>query len=206
MRSPLTRARLDTELLTETPDVQPSRAALLRDLGQMRDLVTDLLESERLASPHAALHREPTDLAALVAEVVAALDGTPAIAQNLQADVPVLQLDRTRMRLLLRNLLDNALRHSVGAAQPPEVSLVQTAEGAIQITVRDFGTGVPDDQLPHLAQPFHRPDTARTREGGGVGLGLYLCRLVALAHGGSLVVRNAQPGLEVAVLLPVQGE
>jgi signal transduction histidine kinase len=206
LRSPLTRARLNTELLPETPDVQQSRAALLRDLGQMRDLVTDLLESERLASPHAALHREPTDLAALVAEVVAALDGTPAIAQNLQADVPVLQLDRTRMRLLLRNLLDNALRHSVDAAQPPEVSLVQTAEGAIQITVRDFGTGVPDDQLPHLAQPFHRPDTARTREGGGVGLGLYLCRLVALAHGGSLVVRNAQPGLEVAVLLPVQGE
>ncbi len=203
LRSPLTRARLNTELLPETPDVQQSRAALLRDLGQMRDLVTDLLESERLASPHAALHREPTDLAALVAEVVAALDDAPTIKQNLQADVPVRQLDRTRMRLLLRNLLDNALRHSVDAARPPEVSLVQTAGGAIQITVRDFGTGVPDDQLPHLAQPFHRPDTARTREGGGVGLGLYLCRLVALAHGGSLVVRNAQPGLEVAVLLPI---
>jgi signal transduction histidine kinase len=193
-------------LLPETPDVQQSREALLRDLGQMRDLVTDLLESERLASPHAALHREPTDLAALVAEVVAALDGAPAIVQNLQADLPVLQLDRTRMRLLLRNLLDNALRHSVDAAQPPEVSLARSADGTIQIAVRDFGTGVPDDQLSHLAQPFYRPDTARTRSSGGVGLGLYLCKLVALAHGGSFVVRNAQPGLEVAVLLPVPGE
>jgi signal transduction histidine kinase len=171
----------------------------------MRDLVTDLLESERLASPHAALHREPTDLAALVTEVVATLDGAPAIVKTLQPGVPVLQLDRTRMRLLLRNLLDNALRHSVEAAQPPEVTLAQTADGAIQITVRDFGTGVPDDQLLHLAQPFYRPDTARTREGGGVGLGLYLCKLVALAHGGSFAVRNAQPGLEVAVSLPVQG-
>jgi signal transduction histidine kinase len=214
LRSPLTRARLNTELLPETPDVQPSRAALLRDLGQMRDLVTDLLESERLASPHAALHREPTDLAALVAEVVAAIDaapssqrnGAPAVVQTLQPDLPLLQLDRTRMRLLLRNLLDNALRHSVDAARPPEVALAQLADGAVQITVRDFGTGVPDGQLPHLAQPFYRPDTARTREGGGVGLGLYLCRLVALAHGGNLLVRNARPGLEVAVLLPVQGE
>ena len=210
LRSPLTRARLNTELLPETPEVQPSRAALLRDLGQMRDLVADLLESERLASPHAALHREPTDLAALVAEVVAALDaapngsvnGTPAIVQNLQPDVPALQLDRTRMRLLLRNLLDNALRHSADAAQPPEVLLAQTADGAVQITVRDFGTGVPDDQLPQLAQPFYRPDSARTREGGGVGLGLYLCKLVALAHGGSFTVRNAQPGLAVCVKLP----
>jgi signal transduction histidine kinase len=202
LRSPLTRARLNTELLPETPEVQPSRAALLRDLGQMRDLVTDLLESERLASPHAALHREPTDLAALVAEVMAALDGSPSVVQTLQPNLPMLQLDRTRMRLLLRNLLDNALRHSADAAQPPEVLLAQTADSALQITVRDFGPGVPDDQLPHLAQPFYRPDSARTREGGGVGLGLYLCKLVALAHGGSFTVRNAQPGLAVCVTLP----
>ena len=89
------------------------------------------------------------------------------------------------------------------AARPPEVALAQLADGAVQITVRDFGTGVPDGQLPHLAQPFYRPDTARTREGGGVGLGLYLCKLVALAHGGSFAVRNAQPGLTVCVSLPV---
>jgi signal transduction histidine kinase len=202
LRSPLTRARLNTELLPETPDVQQSRAALLRDLGLMRDLVADLLESERLASPHAALHREPTDLAALVAEVVAALDGAPAVVQHLHPTLPMMQLDRTRMRLLLRNLLDNALRHSVDAAQPPEVLLSQTADGAVQITVRDFGPGVPEDQLQNLAQPFYRPDTARTRESGGVGLGLYLCKLVALAHGGSFTVRNAQPGLAVCVTLP----
>jgi signal transduction histidine kinase len=113
-----------------------------------------------------------------------------------------MQLDRTRIRLLLRNLLDNALRHSADAAHPPEVLLAQTADRAVQITVRDFGTGVPDNQLSHLAQPFYRPDSARTREGGGVGLGLYLCKLVALAHGGSFALRNAQPGLAVCVTLP----
>jgi len=61
---------------------------------------------------------------------------------------------------------------------------------------------VSEDQLSQLGQPFYRPDTARTREGGGVGLGLYLCRLVAQAHGGTFTVRNAQPGLEVVVSLP----
>jgi signal transduction histidine kinase len=75
----------------------------------------------------------------------------------------------------------------------------------VVIRVRDFGPGVAHDQLAQLGQPFYRPDAARTREGGGVGLGLYLCRLVAQAHGGSFTVRNAQPGLEVQVELPSSG-
>jgi len=211
LRSPLTRARLNTELLPETAEVQPSREALLRDLALMRDLVTDLLESERLASPHAALHREPVDLAALVCDVVCELQsahaqadgsGAPDIDTALPAALPPLPLDPTRMRLLVRNLLDNALRHSSQAPDAPQIEVQALADGAVQLTVRDFGPGVADDQIPNLGQPFFRPDAARTREGGGVGLGLYLCRLVAQAHGGSFVVRNARPGLEIVVVLP----
>ena len=75
LRSPLTRARLNAELLPEDGDAQPTREALLRDLALMRELITDLLESERLASPHAALQREPTDLPALAREVIGQLAG-----------------------------------------------------------------------------------------------------------------------------------
>ena len=232
LRSPLTRARLNTELLPETPEVQASRDALLQDLALMRDLVTDLLESERLANGHAALNREPTNLIELVAEVVKGLppslplpaplpgeSASPQITQKLAADLahlPLPWLDRTRVRLLLRNLLDNALRHSTNASQPPclEIKHAQDETGGavVRITVRDFGSGVPADALPHLAEPFYRPDSARTRVGvggsggGGVGLGLYLCKRVALAHGGSFVVRNARPGLEVSVELPIQNQ
>ena len=202
LRSPLTRARLNTELLPETPEVQPSREALLRDLALMRDLVTDLLESERLASPHAALHREPVDLAALVRDVVGELQA-PDVNVQLPKALTSLQLDSVRMRLLVRNLLDNALRHSVGAAFAPQIEVLPTPQGGVQITVRDFGPGVAEAQIPNLGQPFFRPDAARTREGGGVGLGLYLCRLVAQAHGGTFAVSNAQPGLQVQVRLPL---
>ena len=201
LRSPLTRARLNTELLPETVDVQPSRDALLRDLALMRDLVTDLLESERLASPHAALHREPVDLAALAQSVVDELQASEVSVLS-PSDLPQLQLDPLRMRLLVRNLLDNALRHSAEAPSAPQIELLPTPQGGVQITVRDFGPGVDEAQIPHLGQPFFRPDAARTREGGGVGLGLYLCRLVAQAHGGSFAVSNAKPGLQVQVLLP----
>lgn len=211
LRSPLTRARLNTELLPEYPDVQASRDALLRDLALMRDLVSDLLESERLASPHAALHRELVDLTSLVRDVVQELHSAPghadgfnvrAITAQLPQSLPMLALDPTRIRLLLRNLLDNALRHSIGIDKGPRIEVQAIENRMVQLKVRDFGPGVAEDQLPHLGQPFFRPDAARTREGGGVGLGLYLCRLVAQAHGGSLTVRNVQPGLEITVLLP----
>ncbi len=203
LRSPLTRARLNAELLPATPEGQAERDALLRDLGEMRDLISDLLESERLASPHAALLRENIDLVALVHEVVAELPQSDEVELDLSPDVPLMPLDRTRMRLLLRNLLDNALRHggvAAGATQPPRLSL-RRVQGAVEVEVRDFGPGVEEAQLERLAEPFFRTDSARQRATGGVGLGMYLCRLVALAHGGSFTLRNAQPGLSILVRL-----
>jgi signal transduction histidine kinase len=209
LRSPLTRARLNTELLPETAELASMRQALLRDLGEMRDLVTDLLESERLGQGHAALHLEATDLGALAREVAqevaANAPARGAVQLRIDEGLPLLPLDRTRMRLLLRNLLDNALRHSEKASAAPELH-VRHVDGAVVLCVRDHGPGVDPASLPHLAEPFYRADVARQRSTGGVGLGLYLCKLVALAHGGEFSVRNVQPGLEVRLALRVGGQ
>jgi len=198
LRSPLTRARLNAELVDEGP----ARDALLRDLAQMRDLITDLLESERLAGGHAVLHTEPTDLNALIGEVCTTQVGTGAVHCELAGALPALPLDQTRLKLLLRNLLENALRHTPQGSASPVVRTALTGD-AVSLTVRDHGPGVADAHLAQLAQPFYREDSARQRATGGVGLGLYLCRLVAMAHGGTLTIRNARPGLEVTVRLPV---
>ena len=200
LRSPLTRARLNAELVAEGA----ARDALLHDLAEMRDLITDLLESERLAAGHAALHTEAVDLNALLRDLVSAQFGTRGVALALDARLPVLALDAARIRLLLRNLIDNALRHSADAALAPVVS-TRVDDAAVLLTVRDHGPGVDDAQLPLLAQAFYRPDSARQRATGGVGLGLYLCRLVAQAHGGTMQLRNAHPGLAVEVRLPRRG-
>ena len=196
LRSPLTRARINAELVPEGEH----RDALLRDLGEMRDLITDLLESERLVAGHAALQTETVELAALVREV-AGSNGFAARALRLELDDSVdrVRADPTRLRLLLRNLIDNALRHSAGATEPPTVFLARTADGGLELGVRDHGPGVSDEQLQRLAEPFYRADSARTRSAGGVGLGLYLCRLVAQAHGGELRIERAAPGLRVAM-------
>ncbi len=206
LRSPLTRARLNAELLPENEEVDPQRAALLRDLQEMAALITDLLESERLAGQHAALQRAPTDLPALAREVLAELavrhPRATAVEVEVSTGLGAVSVDAARVRLLLRNLVDNALRHGGGAdAPPPRIRLSLSDKGAACVEVRDHGQGVPEEQLSQLAEAFYRPDTARTRSAGGVGLGLYLCRLVAQAHGGRLELRNAHPGLSVTVTL-----
>ncbi len=202
LRSPLTRARLNAELLPATPEGEAERAALLRDLAEMRDLISDLLESERLSSPHVALQREPVDLTALVREVVAEHPEGGRVVLDLAEGLPRVAVDRLRIRVLVRNLLENALRYGLDAPEPPRIALRAAQQGGIELEVRDFGPGVDAAQLEHLTEPFYRTDSARQRATGGVGLGMYLCRLVAEAHGGRLTVRNAQPGLAVSAVLP----
>jgi signal transduction histidine kinase len=107
-----------------------------------------------------------------------------------------------RLRLLLRNLIDNALRHGGVAATAPCIT-TRVVDGQVRLSVRDFGPGVDEAQLSHLSEAFYRADAARQRSTGGVGLGLYLCRLVAQAHGGTLHIRNARPGLELTLGLPI---
>ena len=202
LRSPLARARINTELLDESTE----RDALLRDLGEMRDLITDLLESERLADVqaggHAALQTEAATLAEIVHEQCDAQAAAGMLALQLDETLPALPLDRARVRLLLRNLVDNALRHGSASGPATIVSTVGTPQ-SVQLVVRDFGPGMDESQLQHAADAFYRADAARLRSTGGVGLGLYLCKLVVEAHGGTLALRNAHPGLEITAVFPL---
>ena len=195
LRSPLTRARLNTELLDDSPE----RSALLRDLAEMRDLISTLLESERLAQGHAALQAEPTNLASLAREVAAEV--STALTLQLDDSLGAVQADPMRLKLLLRNLLNNVQRHAAQATQAAELFLQREADGRMALGVRDHGPGVDPAQLARLGEAFHRPDSARTRASGGVGLGLHLCRLVAEAHGGELRLTQPGPGPGLAVAM-----
>jgi signal transduction histidine kinase len=163
----------------------------------MRDLIGDLLESERLAAGHGALQRERCNLNTLVQDVAATQFAEAGLQLRLDPALPERMLDPARIRLLVRNLIDNALRHGATASTPPRLE-TSFDGGRPRLVVRDFGPGVDAAHLALLGEPFHRPDAARQRSTGGVGLGLYLCRAVARAHGGELSIRNAAPGLEVA--------
>ena len=129
--------------------------------------------------------------------------GASQVTVDAPADLPTVAVDPARVRLLIRNLLDNALRHGAGAEQAPVVRLVGGRTEGPHRGARPTGPVCPRTR----SNSWRRRSTARTvrahRSAGGVGLGLYLCRLVAKAHGGSFEVRNAQPGLQVTVTLPL---
>jgi hypothetical protein len=161
LRSPLTRARLNTELLPETRRAAPARRPAARPAGLMRGLITDLLESERLASPHAALQREPVDVPALAQRCWPnwrpATRHPAANAAARRTGLPTLALDPSRMRLLLRNLLDNALRHGGTPPTRPNCTWHRRPRTACASRCATTAPASPRTNWPTWPSPSYRP-------------------------------------------------
>lgn len=184
LRSPISRLNLGLALL----DDSAAARSLREDTQQMRHIVETLLDAERLGSAHTVLDRSDVRLPELA----------EALRQRYFAQEPRLQircigeprarLDAARIELLLKNLVGNALRHAPEG--PVELTIVGR-DGQVQFSVRDHGPGIATAQRAHIGEPFYRSDASRARETGGTGLGLYLARQVARAHGGDLVLEDA---------------
>lgn len=200
LRSPISRMTLALALQDDTAATR----ALRHDLLEMRSIVETLLDAERLQSPQVALQREAVDAAQLVRDLVAEFFADePRLQLDLQ-ELPRVSLDAARVQLMLKNLIGNALRYSAPEDGPVEVTL--RADGRwLEFRVRDHGPGIPPEQRKGLGEPFYRPDASRARETGGTGLGLYLARQVARAHGGELTLEDvAGPGALFIVRLPLE--
>jgi signal transduction histidine kinase len=202
LRSPLTRARVNTELLEESP----ARQALEADLTELDALLGELLESERLRGRHAALACEAVDPTELLTGLVEGSFRGATITLDLDPPGTWLPLDPVRIRLLARNLLKNALAHTPpGGPAPLLQSHVDEAHWTL--VVSDSGPGIAPEHLRHITAPFYRADPSRQRASGGVGLGLYLSRVIAEAHGGTLEIESAPgKGTTVRVSMPVPRE
>jgi len=197
LRSPITRMRINLELIEETEAQQ----TLINDLQEMEELISALLESEKLNNRHAILNRSQFDLAASIDSIVDQYFPDCDIDMDL-SPMPV-TLDEVRIRLLVKNLLDNACRYSGSSGKAVKISLTQLDQQLL-LTVADQGPGVSAKDLPHITEPFYRTDGARLRKTGGYGLGLYLCRLIAEAHDGELVIESKLgEGMRVCLKLPV---
>ena len=167
----------------------------------MESLIEELMETERLSSRHTTLNKAQYDIVELVNELVAANFGDAGINTLLPESPVLLDVDAARIKLLLKNLLDNAVRHTPETSLAPEIQLSADKDNVI-ITVNDHGNGIDAMHLPHLTEPFYRVDPSRQRETGGYGLGLYLCRMIAEAHGGGLEIESKEgKGTRVVVTL-----
>lgn len=199
LRSPLTRAKIAVQMLEDSSTQQ----SIDDDLNEMQALISEILEAERMNGRHAALNRESVDPTALLANMVAEFAEIP-IEQTVNGDLPKMPLDETRMKLMLRNLIGNAITYSKNAERAPQVC-ASLQENSLIIEVRDFGEGIAEEHLPRLTEPFYRADASRTRSTGGFGLGLHLCKLIAEAHGGVLTISSTLgEGSCMRVQLPIE--
>ncbi len=192
LQTPITRLRLRAELM----DDETLRDKMLADLAAMQALVEEgLAYAGSTAAPKEAAIL--TDLDALAASLVADYtDAGKPVSLTGSSGRPMLTRPHT-LRRLLGNLVDNALKFG-GSAE----LVLEQADNAPVIMVRDRGPGIPEAELDKVFEPFYRLESSRNRETGGTGLGLAIARQLANALGAELILRNrAEGGLEARVML-----
>jgi two-component system OmpR family sensor kinase len=197
LRTPLAAVSAYAELFHRGADKRPDDLAramtgISRESDRMKELVEDLLLLARLDEGQ-PLERAPVEIGALAAEAVEtarALDPTRPL--DLQAGQAVVLGDRASLRRVLDNLLGNVRSHT-----PPETPAhvrVSSVNGSAVLEVADEGPGLPPDELGRVFHRFYRADASRSRESGGVGLGLSIVAAIAEAHDGTVSVAEAPGG------------
>ena len=208
LRTPLSVLQAQLEAMED--GIEPTNTAsvvLLQDeVATLTRLVDDMRQITLSEVGAFGYQREPLDLGGLLeSELTKWREPLAHAGMTVQAGMlPHLMVegDTIRLRQLLRNLFNNALRHADGATEL-RIALHVLRQQAL-LTITDNGHGVSDAALPMLFERFWRGDTARTRATGGSGLGLSICRSIVTAHGGDITATHATPGgLCITIALPL---
>ncbi|HUC39987.1 MAG TPA: ATP-binding protein [Gemmatimonadales bacterium] len=202
LKTPLTVVRAGVERAITRPDVPPETLApleeTLQEVNRMTELLDSLLTLARADEGRAELHREAVDLRDIIAEAgetgeLLAEQAGVGMDIKLPPEPLVVSVDRSRVRQLALNLIENAVKYTPRGGQ---VSVeLGGNDGRAVFSVADTGIGIAPGDLPHVFDRFWRADSARTRtsERAGTGLGLAICKWIAEAHGGTIDVQS-RPG------------
>lgn len=193
LRTQLTLLRLRAE----AGDPDEDRDRLLKAIGEMEEMLTATLSFAREEAN--AEQRKRVDVGALVMSIVDDLAdaGLPVTLGRIDAGA-VADAKPIALRRAITNLIDNAVKYgskaTVGLSKGPV---------DIDIVIDDEGPGIPEDQLARVLQPFYRLEGSRSRDTGGIGLGLAIAASISEAHGGTLSLANRpQGGLRATISLP----
>ena len=213
LRTPLTRIGVALDLASEG-DAEAARASLAEiavDVSELETIVDDILTAMRFELASARAAQLPLRRARIPAEEIAT-----AAADRLRArhperpleltvpdDLPVIDADPVLLRRVIDNLLENAHKYTPDLGSPIQLA-VRRDPGELILEVADRGIGIPADDLPRIFTAFFRGERSRSRETGGVGLGLTLARRIVEAHGGTIdATSTPNVGTTVRVAIPV---
>lgn len=197
LRTPLASIKVFAETLAQPVEDAAERAEFVREIEQNADrmarLVEDLLSLSALEAGKQPPAFEKVPLTEIVARVVATVKPLAAkrgVALRVEPfhDIPDVLADRSQLRRVLTNLLDNAVKYS---NEKGVVRLsAERAAGFVRVAVADNGCGIPEKDLPRVFERFYRVDKARSREQGGTGLGLSIVKHLVEQHGGEVSVES----------------
>ncbi len=192
LRTPLTRMRLRAEFVENAEQ----QTKMLNDLDEMEAMVSSVLSFAR--DDATAEPQEVVDIVALVESVCSDMADAGQPVEFAGGQRTLLSCRPAALRRALTNLVDNALKYGEAA----RVELVATDE-QIAFHIDDSGPGIRENEHERVFEPFYRVEQSRSRETGGVGLGLCVARTIVRAHGGDIALRNLPGGgLRVEVVLP----
>lgn len=207
LRTPLTVITGWSETLVNSedldPDTQRGMNIILRESRRLNEMVIDLLDFTRMGDGKMVLNIEPADLRAEFEDTVFMYgnrlrqDGVELSYLENDGQIPIIDCDAKRMRQVFLNILDNAAKHG-GEGKKIEAS-ISYEEPWVVIRIRDFGCGIPEDEIPLVKNKFFK-GSSKAR---GTGIGLAVCDEIVAMHGGSLELCNAPGGgTLVTVRLP----
>ena len=175
-----------------------------REAERLTGMVSALLEFTRIQDGRFNLRIELIDIAAELEDALFTYGelmrqgGMEVSYTPSPAEIPLIPGDPERLKQVFLNLLANAMNHG-GDGKKIDVGLTQEADG-VHITVRDYGHGIPEAELPHVKEKFYK-GSSKNR---GNGIGLAVCDEIVTRHGGQLLIENAQGGgCLVTVVLPM---
>lgn len=207
LRTPLTLIRANAELAMLDPEhlANTSLTNILTEVDRTDRLIDDLLLLARVEAGQLELLRDRHRLGELVADAAESMrplfDGHGTRLTVTAASSAEVVVDGDRIRQVVRSLLDNALKHTRGGQIDVTVGL---DDRWTTVTVRDTGSGIPPDALPHIFDRFYRVDSARSRSAGGTGLGLPIAKAIIEAHGGTIsIASESGHGTLVTFRLPI---
>lgn len=206
LRSPLTSILGYAELLLSRDFAREEERAFLEIIFRQADhlsrLVEDLLNLSRLGQGRLRPNWSAVSLTELVASMASQLDAQMGdkhtLLVDIPADLPATYMDRDKVRSILKNLIENAVKYSpaggeivLRAEQVTEPTRaaelgVSTPLPFLLVSVQDQGIGIPEDALPHIFERFYRVDNTASRAIGGSGLGLTIAKALVELHGGTI--------------------
>ncbi|MEP1595578.1 MAG: ATP-binding protein, partial [Halieaceae bacterium] len=205
LRSPLARLRIGLALAQDQPERTAEHLQLIeRETERLDELIGQLLSSQ---IDKLVLDRH-IDLRVLLEGITKDADFEARAEQkravfNSPLDQAVVASAEDLLHKCFENIVRNAVKYTP-AGTTVSIDLARTGSN-FTVVVEDCGSGVPEEELSRIFEPFYRVDDARTRASGGHGLGLSIAHRAIIQHGGTIAASNGQKGLQVLITLPLEG-